>query len=90
MGSAKNTAYHDAADPKVKPIVFWGVWIWFGPTVFVSLLQIFVFLTSDYREGGIFALVIPILYLFLGGWALRAVTKGYFRKEADETETSED
>jgi len=95
MGSAKHTAYQEAADPAVKPIVFWGVWIWFGPSVVISFLSIISLLSeSDSRgtfvEESLFLLVLPTLYFCLGSWALVSVTKGYLRKRSEESKEPED
>lgn len=93
MGSAENTAYHEAADPAVKPIVFWGVWIWFGPSVIMSAIMICLsFAESDSltEDGYIIALIIPLLYLILGSWALWSVSKGYFKKGPAKSEEPED
>jgi hypothetical protein len=47
-GPAKAPASKDPVAPRTKPIVFWGVWIYFGPTAvgawilaYTSLVPIF-------------------------------------------------
>ncbi|MGC6427030.1 MAG: hypothetical protein ACON5H_08555 [Akkermansiaceae bacterium] len=89
MGSAENSAYHDPTDPVKKPIVFWGVWLWFGSTVFVCLHEVVVFLTSDFVSGGFIALMLPLLYSFLGIWALSSVTQRYLWKDAEDSREGE-
>ncbi len=85
MKTANHHAYTDAASPKVKPIIFWGAWLYFGPS---ALFTIYLLFTNfkDYLSGDsfieldtntLFAFALPFGYGILSIWALWSVTKGY-------------
>ncbi|MBK1792131.1 hypothetical protein [Persicirhabdus sediminis] len=85
----KVTAGRTAANPRTNPIVFWGVWLLFSPTVviagysFVSHLTYAIVGPDDsYTSGGyLLAGLMAGLYFLIGGWALYTVTKRFFSKK---------
>lgn len=85
MGTAQPSAYSPAANPRTKPIIFWGVWLYFGPTVIFTISQIYLTmkdrLTREKQfyslSEEIIAFALPVGYSILGAWALWSVTKGY-------------
>jgi len=88
MGTATSAAYPPAANPRTKPIVFWGVWLYFGPSAIVGFWMAVSFFTE-------FGLVFPsagpsvpailiagfgLLYGLASVWVLWTVTRGYLGK----------
>lgn len=75
-------------EPRTKPIVFWGVWLYFGPTAaiagtvaYTSLARIFSESPDGQEVAGALAIaVICGLYLASSCWALWAVTAGCFKR----------
>jgi Cu/Ag efflux pump CusA len=88
MESAKGPASKDAAAPRTKPIVFWGVWLYFGPTAMMAGVVAYTSLApilSGGPEGQDIVVAIAIvvmcgLYGISSVWALWAVTSGYFKR----------
>lgn len=87
MGTAKGNAYH-AVDPVKKPIIFWGVWLYFGPTAFISMWMITDILRSHFKGVesvgifggvGLMALILPALFSALSIWVLCSVSKRYLK-----------
>ncbi|BDS07338.1 hypothetical protein NT6N_23780 [Oceaniferula spumae] len=93
MGTATSSAYSPVSNPRTKPIIFWGAWLYFGPSAIGALWYIcgFIYglffdsqLSTDSPEltgGAILILVLMIMYGALSIWALWSVSKGYFRKQ---------
>lgn len=96
MGKVKGFAYSPPTSPRTKPIIFWGVWLYFGPSMIAALWMIAELLGGyasgdselDFLGTGIVVLLIAVIYGALSGWALWAVTKGYFGKKPRESEDS--
>lgn len=88
MGTAKGYAYHEAADPVRKPIIFWGVWLYFGPFGFFCLWMIIDVLRNHFMGVksvgtfggvGLMALILPTLFAVLSIWVLCSVSKRYLK-----------
>ena len=93
MSTAKSSAYSPVSSPKTKPIIFWGVWLYFGPSAIGALWFIgsaIIMLISgeastyidnpDQLGAVVMGLVIALLYGLLSIWAVWSVSKGYFGK----------
>jgi hypothetical protein len=37
MGTAMGASYPAPVDPRTKPVIFWGAWLYFGPSAIGSL-----------------------------------------------------
>ncbi len=74
MLAATGDAYPPAANPKIKPIVFWGAWLYFAPSVVAA-----IWLTATFSESPA-AFAPAALYGVLSVWALWSVSKRYFAK----------
>jgi len=78
IGTAKSAAYQPVANPRTKPIVFWGIWLFFGPSVigsFVMAFGLFREFVTDWENADVTApLMIVAVFLVLyglgGAWAL--------------------
>lgn len=78
----------DPVAPRTKPIVFWGVWLYFGPTAvgagvlaYTSLAPILSGSPGGQELTGAIAIAVMCgLYGFTSCWALWSVTSGYFRR----------
>ncbi|MEJ6581020.1 MAG: hypothetical protein QNL33_16075 [Akkermansiaceae bacterium] len=78
-------ALSDPANPRTKPIVFWGVWLYFGPSAIFAIHLVYTYVTSHLEDDSFFeftfdtfmALFLPVGYGILSIWALWSVTKGY-------------
>ncbi len=93
MGTAKNSAYSSLVSPKTKPIIFWGAWLYFGPSAVGAVYFCAVFLRDfltrkefgkvyDEGTGGhVLLFLFTALYGLLSIWALWSVTKGYLGKK---------
>ena len=88
LKTANHHAYANAANPRTKPIIFWGVWLYFGPSAIGSIWIIWD-LWESYNDYGPFfeftletfmGLALPVAYGILSIWALWSVTKGYLGK----------
>lgn len=88
MGSGKEPAYKSAMEPRTKPIVFLGVWLYFGPTAagagilaYSSLAQVLSG-SPDGQEvaGAIGIVVLCALYGVASLWALWSVTAGFLKR----------
>lgn len=85
MKTANHHAYSDPANPRTKPIVFWGVWLYFGPSAIFAIHLVYTYVTSHLEDDPFFeftfetfmALCLPVGYGVLSIWALWSVTKGY-------------
>lgn len=86
MKTANHHAYTDAVSPKTRPIVFWGVWIYFGPSAVFAIYLVYQFFTTDLGSGPTLEdyvlLALPVGYGILSLWALWSVTKGYLTGRA--------
>ena len=89
MKTANHHAYADAANPRIKPIIFWGVWLYFGPSAIGMTFILWDLWQSYYEYGRFFeftfetfmGIALPLGYGILSLWALWSVTKGYlFRR----------
>lgn len=88
MGTANRAAYQPAANPRTKPIVFWGVWLFFGPSVIGSFVMAYRLIREFVADWGDATSAAPLvmlaiflgLYGLLGAWALWSVTGGYLRR----------
>ena len=94
MGSATSSAYSSPQSPRTKPIIFWGVWLIFGPSAFSTIKFIctsaYALITGDEMMvnddgellvGLILVMVASLLFGAFSIWVLWSVTKGYFTKE---------
>ena len=88
MKTANHHASSDVTSPRSKPIVFWGVWLYFGPSAFLSIHFVYqrvceYFQEPEFEFDGmvIMGLLFFSAYGILSSWALWSVTKGYFGKE---------
>ena len=87
-GSAKAPASKDSVAPRTKPIVFWGVWLYFGPTAvgaglgaYTSLAQMLSGSPGGQEVAGSIAIVVMCgLYGVSSCWALWSVTAGCFKR----------
>jgi hypothetical protein len=87
-GSAKGPASKGPVTPRIKPIVFWGVWLYFGPTAVGAGILAYTSLGypldgSPERKdvaGTIAILVMCGLYGVSSCWALWSVTAGCFKR----------
>jgi len=85
MKTANHHAYSDATNPRTKPVVFWGVWVYFGPSAVFAIHLVYTFVTSHLDHDPFFEftfetfmmLFLPVGYGILSVWALWSVTKGY-------------
>lgn len=92
MGTATSTAYPEIVSPKTKPIIFWGAWLYFGPSAIGSIYMGYVYLTDylqrdkdgSFLDGHWLMLLATITYGSLSIWALWAVTKGYLGKKPEQ------
>ena len=93
MGTTSSSAYSSVTSPRTKPVRFWGVWLYFGPSAVGAIWYIVSFISSFFGSvspvvdddpelmgGSILILIMMILYGALSMWALWSVSKGYFRK----------
>ncbi len=88
MGAAEPVAYSPAANPRTKPIVFWGVWLYFGPSAIAGLWIAGTY-ARDFRssspgevfDAALYALF-GLLYTLICVWALWTVTRRYLAKPA--------
>ncbi len=87
-GAAKGLASKNPVAPRTKPIVFWGVWLYFGPTAMMAGVLAYTSLApilSGSPEGQDVASAIAIgvmcgLYGASSCWALWAVTAGCLKR----------
>ena len=88
MGTAKGPSHATAVHPRTKPIIFWGVWLYFGPTAAGALWLVGSFLREIIVGGaksvdlaeGIALSAIAGLYGAMSLWALWSVSRRYFGK----------
>ncbi len=93
MGTARSSAYPPIRNSKTKPIIFWGIWMLFGPAAYHFLrfacFTSFRMLTEGgmtfHEDGEIMGgLILVTLFSFLCGllsvWVLWSVTKVYLKK----------
>lgn len=80
MTKVKDAAYRSQTDPQLKPIVFFGVWLYFGPTAIVALLLAIDSANVPDRSGSILVILFALFYLVFSVWALTAVTRRYLRQ----------
>ncbi len=75
-------------ESRTKPIVFWGVWLYFGPTAAIAGTVAYTSLARIVSEspegqevaGAVAILVMCGLYLISSCWALWSVTSGFFKR----------
>ena len=86
MGAAGPAAYPPATHPRTKPIVFWGVWLYFGPSAIGGLWTAGSFANdmrssspSEALNGTLFVLF-GVLYTLVCFWVLWTVTRRYLSK----------
>lgn len=87
-GIGETSRLQEAMEPRTKPIVFWGVWLYFGPTAaiagtvaYTSLAGIFSGSPDGQEVAGAVAIAVMCgLYLASSCWALWAVTAGCFKR----------
>lgn len=88
MGSAEGPAYNEPVAPRTKPIVFWGVWLYFGPTAVGAGILAYNSLgypldgSPEEKDvaGTVAILVMCGLYGATSCWALWSVTAGYLKR----------
>ncbi len=86
--SGKGAAYPAPVAPRTKPIVFWGVWLYFGPTAVGAGILAYTSLgypldgSPEGKDvaGTIAILVMCGLYGATSCWALWSVTAGYLKR----------
>ena len=89
MGTARGAAYPTPVDPRTKPVIFWGVWLYFGPSAIGSLCIIgatlYPLIKGDVKAGnmadGIAMILLASLYGAMSIWALWSVSARYFKKD---------
>jgi uncharacterized membrane protein YhaH (DUF805 family) len=89
MGTVKGASYPVPVDPRTKPVIFWGVWLYFGPSAIGSLWIIGSNVFAIVNAGGgasnigerIATTLLSALYGILSIWALWSVTARYFKKD---------
>ncbi len=93
MGSATGSAYANPENWQVKPVVFWGVLVFFGPSAIWAILTVIYMLFSIIggdSNGEYVADAVSVLMTLAWGalsiWAVYSVTKNYFRKDRHESE----
>ncbi|WP_178932072.1 hypothetical protein [Oceaniferula marina] len=94
MGTATGSAYATPTSPRSKPIIFWGAWLYFGPSAIGAFYFIAGFIlswiTGESRMENLTeshaVLVLALMYGLLSSWALWSVTKGYLKKNSDPTD----
>lgn len=94
MGKVAGGGYADPVSPRTKPVIFYGVWAYFGPTGLFSIWAIYQTL-SDLLTGEVagnletfLPFLLSLVYGALSAWALWAVTKGYLGAD-EKNEDSE-
>jgi len=96
MGTARPAAYAPAANPRLKPVIFWGAWLLFGPPAIFGLWSVLSTLDSLIgRSGGELFNGAELAYFLFDAfwsavaiWALWAVTARYFRRGRKDEETA--
>ncbi|MFT7303438.1 MAG: ribosomal protein L37E [Akkermansiaceae bacterium] len=86
MKTANHHAYAAATSPKVKPIIFWGAWLFFGPSALYAIFLVYLTFVFDspllkFDFDTFVALALPLGYGLMASWALWSVTKGYLGKK---------
>lgn len=89
MGTATSAAYSPAVNPRTKPIVFWGVLLYFGPSAIWFLWYMYSFIQEYFTDENeappigetILDLTLPVLYGILSIWVLCTVTRSYLCKK---------
>ncbi len=103
MGTVRSSAYSPVRNPRTKPIIFWGVWLYFGSSA-VGFLLVVGTTMYDFFVGkplsapgspeSILGAVLSVLALLMYGalsiWAVWSVTKGYFGKAGKGTDQGTD
>lgn len=80
MTKVKDAAYRSQTDPQLKPIVFYGVWLYFGPTAIIALLLASESAGAPDRSGAVLVILFALFYFALSAWALTSVTRRYLRQ----------
>ena len=89
LSASKSTFGQAQTDPRLKPIVFWGVWLYFGPTVILAAILAISAIRELARKashdffGEVVLLLLALTYASLGGWALWSVTKRCLSQDKD-------
>ena len=73
MMRARDVAHRSQTDPRQKPIVLIGVWLYFGPTATAAAYGLT--LTPDPLSASLF-----FAYLALSAWVLTAVTRRFLHR----------
>lgn len=89
LKTANHNAYAPAVSPRTKPIIFWGVWLYFGPSAYFAVRMLYDLILA-YQNDPLFevntdlvvAIILPLAYGILSVWALWSVTKGYLQKNS--------
>jgi len=93
MHTAKNSAYSPVKNPKTKPIIFWGILLYFGPSAVIALwfagsstIELIFDETPTYTDNPellgliVIGVIAALLYSFVSIWVIWSVSKGYFGK----------
>ena len=88
MGTAMGASYPAPVDPRTKPVIFWGAWLYFGPSAIGSLWIIgstlYPVITGEAKArdlvDGLAMMLLATLYGALSIWTLWAVSARYFRR----------
>lgn len=88
FGTATSTFYHTPTDPRIKPVIFWGVWLYFGPSA-IGAIWVLIKGARDLAQrdpalgfpGDEIAIaLITTVYGAISIWAVWSVSARYIRK----------
>ncbi len=88
FGTATSNFYHTPTDPRIKPVIFWGVWLYFGPSA-IGAIWVLVNGALDlaHRDPAlgfpgdeIAIALITALYGAISVWAVWSVSTRYIRR----------
>jgi hypothetical protein len=89
MGTVMGASYPPPVDLGTKPIIFWGVWLYFGPSGIGALwllgARLVPLIAGEVKIGEhpevIAMLIAAALYGFASLWVLWSVTARFFKKD---------
>jgi hypothetical protein len=92
FGTATSNFYHPPTDPRIKPVIFWGVWLYFGPSA-IGSIWVLINGARDLAQRNpalgfpgdeIATGLITALYGAISIWAVWSVSSRYMRKYPEE------
>ena len=92
FGTATSTFYHTPTDPRIKPVIFWGVWLYFGPSA-IGAIWVLINGARDLAQrdpalgfpGDEIAIaLITTVYGAISIWAVWSVSARYIRKTSTD------